>query len=107
MDQDMQKPGGNSPIDKPTLNQGYSKGGPARVGSYAEGGAVLGRTRDFLKEPVEFREEDEGKRKSPDVVGDIADEDQKYGKSGPGAGKGQVAPPAKKWKSDIRQVKCR
>lgn len=54
----------------------------------AKGGAVLGRTRDFLKETDEFRNPDEGKRQSPDVVGDTADEDQKYAKSGIGSGKG-------------------
>lgn len=61
----------------------YAKGGDVRVASYAAGGPVLGRTRDFVKEPVEFRDPDEGK------MGDSADADQKYGKSGPGAGKGQ------------------
>jgi len=104
---DPGKQGGNSKIDKPTLNQGYAKGGPVKTASYAEGGAVLGRTREFLKEPVEYREQDEGKRKNPDNVGDIADEDQKYGKSGPGKGKGEHAPPGKKWKSDIKQVTCK
>lgn len=107
MDSDMQKPGGNMAIDKPTLNQGYAKGGPTKVGCYAEGGAVLGRTRDFLKEPVEFRDPDEGKRKNPDVVGDIADKDQKYAKSGVGSGKGIHAAPAQKSKSAIRQVTCK
>jgi hypothetical protein len=54
----------------------------------AKGGAVLGRTRDFLKETDEFRNPEEGKRQSRDVVGDTADEDQKYAKSGPGKGSG-------------------
>ena len=71
----------------------FAKGGDVRVASYAAGGPVLGRTRDFLKEPVEFREADEGERKNADVVGDTADEDQKYGKSGAGRGKGCVPPP--------------
>lgn len=66
----------------------FVKGEKPRDLEAAKGGAVLGRARDFLKEPVEFREPDEGKRQSADVVGDTADEDQKYAKSGPGAGKG-------------------
>ena len=60
----------------------------------AKGGAALGRTRDFLKEPDEFRELDEGKRQSRDVVGDLSDEDQHYAKSG--AGKGTGCAPALK-----------
>ena len=48
----------------------------------AKGGGQLGRTRDFLKEPDEFRNPDEGKRQSRDVVGVLADEDQNYAKSG-------------------------
>jgi hypothetical protein len=31
-----------------------SKGAGPKVASYAEGGPVLGRTREFLKEPDEF-----------------------------------------------------
>ena len=50
----------------------------------AKGGGQLGRTRDFLKEPVEFRDPDEGKRQSRDVVGVLSDEDQNYVKTGKG-----------------------
>ena len=32
----------------------YAKGGDIGVGSYAAGGPVLGRTRDFMKEPDQF-----------------------------------------------------
>lgn len=64
---------------------GYAKGGDVRVASYAAGGAVLGRTRNFMKEPDEFRDPDEGNA--------AADEDQLYGKSGEGAGKGCYPPP--------------
>lgn len=32
----------------------YSKGGDVRPAAYANGGAVLGRTRDFMKEPNSF-----------------------------------------------------
>lgn len=70
--------------------------------SYAAGGPVLGRTRDFLKEQVEFRDPDEGKQ------GDSADADQKYGKSGEGAGKGMVAPPSNTTKNkSLKAVKPR
>ena len=53
--------------------------------SYATGGPVLGRKVDFMKIKDEFRDPDEGDAS--------ADEDQKYGKSGEGAGKGFVKPP--------------
>ncbi len=77
----------------------YAKGEKPRDLEAAKGGSVLGRTRDFLKEPVEFRNPDEGKRECPDVVGDTADEDQKYAKSGIGAGSGCYPPPKAKDKS--------
>lgn len=67
----------------------YAKGSkPQDLIDSAKGGPALGRVRDFLKEPDEFRNPDEGMRQSPDVVGDTADEDQKYAKSGIGSGKG-------------------
>ena len=66
----------------------YAKGEKPRDLEAAKGGGSLGRSRDFLKEPVEFRDKDEGERRSQDVVGDTADEDQKYAKSGIGSGKG-------------------
>jgi hypothetical protein len=66
----------------------FAKGGDVREASYAKGGPVLGRTVDFMKVPDEFRD--------PDEANTATDKDQKYGKSGPGAGKGIVgAPPAK------------
>ncbi len=34
----------------------FSKGSAPQTASYAEGGAVLGRTRDFMKTPDEFRD---------------------------------------------------
>lgn len=64
---------------------GYVKGHPAKVGSYAQGGPVLGRSRSFLKEPVEFR--------NPDAAVANADADNKYGKSGAGKGNGTVPAP--------------
>lgn len=68
--------------------------------AYAAGGPVLGRTRDFMKIPDEFRNPEEGKQ------GDSADEDQKYAKSGEGAGKGFVKPDAAKGKL-LKAVKPR
>jgi len=38
-----------------------SKGMKPRDAGYAAGGPVLGRTRQFLKEEVEFRDKDEGR----------------------------------------------
>jgi hypothetical protein len=79
------KPGGGGPpvsvakdfnkADKgtPMLSKGMK---PANA-SYAAGGPVLGRVREFLKEPDEFREADED-----------GDKDQDYGK-----GKGTSTPP--------------
>lgn len=62
---------------------GYAKGGDVRTASYAAGGPVLGRTREFLKEPDEFRNDAE----QNDA------EDQNYGKSGPASGNGCYPPP--------------
>ena len=84
----------------PAMN--FAKGGDVKSCSYAVGGPVYGRTRDFLKEPVEFRDPNEGKRQSQDVVGDTADKDQKYEKSGIGSGKGIHAPPPEKSKSAVK-----
>ena len=88
--------------DKPRPTNAYAKGGDVKSCSYAQGGPVYGRTRDFLKEPVEFRDRGEGDRQNPDVVGDTADKDQKYGKSGIGAGTGIHAPPSGKSKSAVK-----
>jgi hypothetical protein len=75
------------------LSEGSKGRGPS-VASYAAGGPVLGRTRDFLKEQVEFRDGDEGKGGRLGQGGPApADKDQKYAKSGEGSGKGIVAPP--------------
>ena len=77
--------------------QKYGEGGmikgmkPVNM-KYAEGGPVLGRTRDFMKIPDEFRDPDEGNAK--------ADQDQLYGKSGEGSGKGFVKPDAAQDKSE-------
>lgn len=67
----------------------YAKGEKPRDLEAAKGGAVLGRTREFTKECVEFREPEEGKMEKPGyLTGDTADDDQKYAKSGIGSGKG-------------------
>ena len=60
---------------------GFVKGEGARAASYAVGGPVYGRTRDFMKEPSPFRDDQDfppGKRKN-------MPEDQAYEKSGKGA----------------------
>ena len=84
----------------------YAKGEKPRDLEAAKGGSVLGRTRDFLKEEDQFRAKYHGERQSADVVGDIAEADNKYGKSGPGAGRGEVPPPAAKGK-EMRAIKPR
>ena len=76
----------------------FSKGHAPKTASYAQGGEVLGRTRNFLKEQVEFRDPDEGNA--------TADADQKYGKSGDGKGNGMVPAPKGKSKS-LKAVKPR
>ena len=75
------------------LSEG-SKGRGPQAASYAAGGTVLGRTREFLKEQVEFRDRDEGGGGPLGQDGPAKpDADNKYAKSGEGAGKGMVAPP--------------
>lgn len=71
------------------MAKNYTKGGDVREACYASGGSVLGRTRDFMKEPDEFRD--------PSHATPAADKDQKYGKDGPGKGSGCCpAPKARK-----------
>jgi hypothetical protein len=75
------KPGGGGPSVKVAkeFNQAdkgtamLSKGMHPQTAQYAAGGPVLGRTREFLKEDVEFRDKDEGK---PDT-----DDDYEKGKA--------------------------
>jgi len=50
-------PGGGE--DKPKGNA-YAKGGDVQACSYAQGGPVLGRSRDFMKEPSPFRSSVDG-----------------------------------------------
>ena len=89
------KPGGGGPpvsvakefnqADK-GRHMSYSKGGDVHSTSYATGGPVLGRTVNFMKTTNEFTD--------PDEKNATADEDQKYGKAGEGAGKGFIKPPS-------------
>jgi hypothetical protein len=75
-----QKPGGGGPPESVAKDfvaadkvhpSGFSEGGPvnkgyqSKVASYAEGGAVLGRTRDFMKEPDRFRTSGLSDKKDP------------------------------------------
>ena len=79
-------PGGEDkpkPVNKDDYRDApsYAKGGDVKACSYAEGGPVLGRARDFMKEPSPFRDDQDfppGKRKT-------MPEDQAYEKSGKGA----------------------
>lgn len=46
------------PMEAPPISggtRGYAKGGMVKSCGYAKGGEVLGRTRDFIKEPDAFR----------------------------------------------------
>ena len=81
------KPGGGGPpvsvtkeFNSADKGSGMIKGMKPMDMKYAEGGPVLGHTRDFMKIKDEFRDPDE---RNPN-----ADEDNKYGKSGDGAGRG-------------------
>ncbi len=88
--------GGHFPGQK-----GYAEGGSVMANkgyksettAFAAGGPVLGKVSEFLKAENEFTDPDEGKQ------GDSADEDQKYGKSGAGAGTGFTKPPKAAGKS--------
>jgi hypothetical protein len=46
---------GGPPSGPLHVMNGYAKGGMVKSCSYAEGGAVLGRSRSFMKEPDAFR----------------------------------------------------
>lgn len=73
--------GGKFPGQK-GKGENMAKGGMAmhNNASYAQGGEVLGRTRNFMKEPDPFRD-DGTSREGPDAL------DQDYGKTGSAAGK--------------------
>jgi hypothetical protein len=87
------KPGGGGPsvavakefnkADKGTAM--LSKGMKPQTASYAAGGPVLGKESSFLKTPNEFSELNEKSSSE--------DEDQNYGKTGEGSGKGFTKPP--------------
>lgn len=85
--------------------------------AYAAGGPVLGRTREFIKSTNEARDPEEGPAgyqqydpgKKTTIVGDTADSDQRYGKSGAGAGKGQgpTSGPKRTGDKSLKAVKPR
>ncbi len=68
-----------------------NKGYQGSTAKYAEGGAVLGKTSEFLKSEDQFRA---AYHKDPG-----AGADKPYGKSGPNAGTGEVKPPSARDKS--------
>ena len=76
------------------MNKSYE----GKTASYASGGAVLGKTSEFLKTEDQFRAT---YHKDPE-----AGADKPYGKTGPNAGKGEVKPPAAKDKS-LKAIKPR
>jgi hypothetical protein len=86
----------------------YAKGErPRDQEDRAKGGAVLGRVRDFMKEEDQFRAAYHGDKEGPgDRTGDITSDDNKYGKSGEGAGKGMCAAPPARGKS-LKAIKPR
>jgi hypothetical protein len=101
------KPGGGGPsravahdfveADKKVgrvMNKSYQ----GQTQKFAEGGAVLGKTSQFLKSEDQFRA---AYHKDPG-----AGADKPYGKSGLNAGTGEVKPPAAKGKS-LPAVKSR
>lgn len=69
------------------MAKSYAKGSAPKDAEYAKGGGCCGKVSEFMKMPDEFRDPDEGK---PDAG---SNEDNKYGKDGPGKGTGFVKPP--------------
>jgi len=65
----------------------YAKGSKPKDAEYAKGGAVCGKESNFMKVPDEFRNPNEGDNDAG------ANEDNKYGKDGAGAGTGFIKPP--------------
>lgn len=78
-----------------TVNS-YAKGGMIKDASYAEGGAVLGRTKDFLKTPDRFRDS-QFKKGTEDVFGksDGDSDDMASSKGVPTAPKDKCLTPVK------------
>jgi hypothetical protein len=97
VDHGWKKPGGGGPskgvahefVEADKATHAYAGGGAVKEGShdveYAKGGGQLGRTKDFMKTPDQFR--DDGT--SRETGGDKADQD--YGKDGPAKGKANPA----------------
>jgi hypothetical protein len=74
------------------MEPAMSKSSGLKTAHYASGGAVLGKTSEFLKTEDQFR--------APYHKDPNAGKDKPYGKPGvPGAGTGEVHPPKAKGKS--------
>ena len=90
----------------------YAKGSAPSEASYAKGGTVLGRSEDWAKKDPQGRSEfgkflgTEDEFRDPGEGNARADEDQKYGKTGDGAGKGTIKPPKAADKS-LKAIKPR
>jgi hypothetical protein len=64
--------------------ESFAKGGNVKAASYAAGGPVLGRTREFLKEPSPFRSSTDGLPPKNQLVGEGGEPAQNYAKTGKG-----------------------
>jgi hypothetical protein len=82
------------------------KGEGAKMAHYAEGGAVLGRTREFMKEPSPFRSSMDGLPPKNQILGEGGEPTNVYGKGGQGQAKGSEKNPPGKDKS-LKTVKPR
>ena len=70
----------NQADKRQAMTKGYAKGGDVREANYAKGGAVTGRTRDFMKEPDQFRDYDGDDLKTQTRRTYDSDKLQNYGK---------------------------
>lgn len=68
---------GKKPGEQAMDTKSYAKGGDVRTAHYAAGGAVLGRARDFMKEP----DGADQKLNGPEVYKNPDAAEQDYGKS--------------------------
>ena len=53
-------PSGGEDKPRPAPAQAFAKGGSVQTAHYAKGGPVLGRVREFMKEPSPFRSSTDG-----------------------------------------------
>ena len=89
-------PGGDKPGTPKAVNDAPVKSEGAQTASYAEGGAVLGRTRNFMKEPDPF---------SAGMPGGFAggDSKEKKMKADPGSPQDYAGgKPKGKYKADVK-----